>query len=311
MRDKLTQRACSAKRESKQLDFKSQCDLSQVSHWCELIKDLVAMANSSGGIIVFGINDDGSPCNAFQDCISSLDPAEITDKVYKYTGVHFAAFEITVVPRGEVQRPAIIVGVADYPLVFTSPGNYQIDAQKQKQKHAFVQGAVYFRHGAKSEPATPDDIRDSFERLLQSARRNWMKGIRKVVETPHGVPVTVFRGSPQLSDNGNATPVRLTADASAPAFSAPSLAKSHPFRQTEVIKELKSRLGASVHLNSHTIVCVRRVHAVDGNTQFSYKPPFGSRLYSHAFIDWLIREYSRDDAFLDKTVAQYKERKTG
>jgi len=51
--------AVSAKRESKAVDFKRSFDPASVAEWCELIKDIVAMANSGGGTILIGVNNDG------------------------------------------------------------------------------------------------------------------------------------------------------------------------------------------------------------------------------------------------------------
>ncbi len=38
--------------ESQRLDFKRQVDPASPADWCELIKDIVAIANSGGGTIV-------------------------------------------------------------------------------------------------------------------------------------------------------------------------------------------------------------------------------------------------------------------
>jgi len=51
---KLLDRAQAAKRESKYVEFKSQLDLGAPGVWCELIKDIVAFANSGGGVILVG-----------------------------------------------------------------------------------------------------------------------------------------------------------------------------------------------------------------------------------------------------------------
>jgi len=48
-------------KESKHTDFKGRFDTSKAEDWCEIVKDIVAMANSGGGSIVAGIDDDGTP----------------------------------------------------------------------------------------------------------------------------------------------------------------------------------------------------------------------------------------------------------
>ncbi|MCK0103232.1 ATP-binding protein [Pseudohalocynthiibacter sp. F2068] len=58
-REKLLDRAQNGVRENKTLDFKSEFNLAQRGDWCEIIKDIVAFANSGGGVLVIGLNDSG------------------------------------------------------------------------------------------------------------------------------------------------------------------------------------------------------------------------------------------------------------
>lgn len=51
----LLEKALSAKRESKHIEFKHSFDPTSMGEWCEVINDIVAIANSGGGIIVFGL----------------------------------------------------------------------------------------------------------------------------------------------------------------------------------------------------------------------------------------------------------------
>jgi hypothetical protein len=55
----------------------------------ELIKDPVSVANSGGGLIAFGVCDDGQPSTGDVEPVLDLDPAKITDKVESYTRVSF------------------------------------------------------------------------------------------------------------------------------------------------------------------------------------------------------------------------------
>jgi predicted HTH transcriptional regulator len=45
-------------------DFKSTFDVNAPGDWLEIIKDIVAFANSGGGTILIGVNDDGTPSGA-------------------------------------------------------------------------------------------------------------------------------------------------------------------------------------------------------------------------------------------------------
>jgi len=49
--------ALAATKESKKVEFKREFSAEQPGAWCELIKDIAAMANSSGGVIVIGLEN--------------------------------------------------------------------------------------------------------------------------------------------------------------------------------------------------------------------------------------------------------------
>lgn len=94
-KDNILTKATTARRESKNIDFKGDFDTTSQRDWCEIIKDIVAMANSGGGIILFGVKGDGKKSDFDLNAIFDYDAADITNKIFKYTGTQFADFEIT------------------------------------------------------------------------------------------------------------------------------------------------------------------------------------------------------------------------
>ena len=85
--DKLLEKALKAKRESKHIEFKEYFNPSSGQDWCEIVKDIVAIANSGGGVIVFGVQNNGTPSVCDISQVTALDTATITDKIFRYTGV--------------------------------------------------------------------------------------------------------------------------------------------------------------------------------------------------------------------------------
>jgi len=156
-------------KESADLDFKSSFDPTAPQDWCELIKDIVAMANSGGGVILIGVTDDGSPAMADLKQVMALDPATIVDKIKKYTDQHFAGSSLSSSSRRGYPIAVLSVSSVPVPIVFTAPGTYDIGGGKQKT--AFSKGTVYFRHGPKSEPGTTEDLRAAIDRELDRIRR--------------------------------------------------------------------------------------------------------------------------------------------
>jgi predicted HTH transcriptional regulator len=148
--------------ETAAVDFKSSFNPSEKGEFLEVLKDILAMANSGGGVIIFGLSNDGAPSGADLNGVASLDPARITDATYKYTDCQFQDFELHRIRKGHNELWAIVVGAASVPLVFSQTGNYQ--ESTGKQKNAFLGGSVYFRHGAKSETGNSEDLRFFLER---------------------------------------------------------------------------------------------------------------------------------------------------
>jgi hypothetical protein len=283
--------------ETAEVDFKASFDPAASQDWCELIKDIVAMANSGGGIVVLGVNDDGTPAAADLAPIHKLDPATIVDKIKKYTGQHYAGFSLR--PGSRRGSPAIALAISGspMPIVFTSPGTYDVGGGKQKT--AFSQGTVYFRHGAKSEPGNSDDLRAVLERELDRVRSSWLDGIAKVVTAPVGATVSVVPDEVHLTGSESGAAVRLVNDDAAPAFKAMRTDLLYPYRQKELVKRVNGILGIPT-ITAHDVYCVRKAHGVDDQPNFFYKPQFSSPQYSDAFADWIVEQYRADAEFFQK-----------
>jgi hypothetical protein len=279
--------------ESESVEYKASFDTNSPAEWLEIIKDVVAIANSGGGAIIFGIDDSGD-VSGF-DCVvlGKLDPADLTNKVYKYTGQQFANFKLIKFEKGSALLFVILIDGVTVPVVFSKPGTYAI--ADGKQSTAFSGGTVYFRHGAKSEPGNSDDLRWFLERRIEEIRKSWFEGIVKVVEAPPGSQVEIVAAPTP----GEAAAIRLVHDASAPAFRQISVDETHPYRQKEVIEEFNKALAGSKTINPFHIRCVRYAHEIDAEATFCYKMKHVSARYSQAFVDWLIQQYTTDPAFFE------------
>ncbi len=141
-----------AARESRRIEFKDQFSPSTPGAWCELIKDMVAIANSGGGSIVIGLDSSGDPSSWDPREFLAIDPADVVNQIAKYVSEQFADFAISEVSKSGKKLAMIRVnGRTGHPLVFERPGTYSVG--KNQQKTAFARGSIYFRHGAKSEPS--------------------------------------------------------------------------------------------------------------------------------------------------------------
>lgn len=281
-------RALKAKRESKHIEFKSSFDPSSAQDWCELVKDIVAIANSGGGTILFGVDNGGRPCGFDVEPVLIVDSATITDKLARYTSVQISDFEMVEAEKLGHRLAILDISPLDIPVVFTNPGTYAISGGKQQT--AFSRGTIYFRHGAKSEPASREDLRAVVEHNIEAVRQAWVKGVRKVVEAPRGYGVHVLPpdGVPSTARHG--TPIRLVNDPSAPAYFRLTPDVSHPFRQKDVISEVNKHILADAKINQFDMRAIRALHCIDKNTAYSHHPKFSTPQYSQAFVDWLLEQ---------------------
>lgn len=300
----LVETATQATAESVSVDFKEEFNPESSKDWCEIVKDIVAMANSGGGYLVFGVRDDGSLTGWNPEPILKLDPATFTDKVLRYTGRQFANFEI--VERNREDRPiaVLVVGEVRVPMVFSKPGTYSVEGGRQKK--AFAQGTVYFRHGAKSEPGTTDDLSEMLDRRLKEERNHLLANVRKVFQAPPGHGVVLVGDDEIINDEVVGSQIRLTNDPTVPAFRPTTPDITYPFRQKEVVEEVNRQLVGQCEINAFDILCVRRTHRVDETKpEFFEKRKYSSPQYSQRFVDWLIEQYSADSDFFETARSGY------
>jgi hypothetical protein len=290
------------------LDFKSRFDPQQTADWCELIKDVIAMANSGGGRIVIGANDDGSHSGADVAAFLGLDSADVSNKLHKYTEEHFSDFTISSATLSGQTVAVLDVRAVRFPMVFSSPGQYEFAPGKQKT--AFGKGTIYFRHGSKSEPGSSADLRDALDRELGRVKEFWLQGITRVVEAPPGSEIQVVQTAVSLVSPGPDTQnIRLTHTGDGPEFKVVDNDQLYPYRVTELLKRLAEVIGSKV-ANSFDIQQVRKHHEIDDNPNFSHKGRFTTRQYSETFVEWIASEYNKDNQFFQKTRDACRARNT-
>lgn len=307
--DAMVEKALKAKRESKYIEFKECFDPFSNQDWCEIIKDIVTISNSGGGIIVFGLRNNGEPSDKDINLIQSLDHATLIDKIFRYTGYQLLDLEIHESSKSNNDIVAFRIFPVKIPMVFIKPGTYEV--QSGKQQTAFARGTVYFRHGSKSEPANMDDFRLVIERNLEEVRKEWKKGVRKVVEAPRGYKIQVLPPEIIASDSFEATPIRLVDDPSAQAYYKILPDKTHPFRQKDLITEVNKSVPPDFKINQFDMRVVRALYEIDNNEIFSYHPRFSSPQYSQALVDWLIEHFNENNQFFrDARLAFSRKRRS-
>lgn len=302
----LIEEALSAARETKTVEFKEEFDPSDRRSLCETLKDVLAMANSGGGIIVVGVDGQGRPIGKDVKQLLDTDPADLANKLTAFTGRDFDALAVRSHSKGSKVVATLEVGEAKIPLVPVRPGTYEKECGKQAT--AFSVGVVYVRHGAKSEPATSHDLERIIERRLHEVRSFWLKGVRRVAEAPPDSVVTVGPRPVQVvADPAAATPVRITTDPAAPLVALADPDKTHPHRLKELLAAVNARLKSlGVRANAYDVRAALAVQGWEQDRAYTWKPEYGSRKYSDALAEWLVKEVTRDGGFLRRTRARWK-----
>ena len=288
--DRLLQRAAEAQRESKRVVLAEDFDPTREGDWIEVIKHVVALANSGGGVVVVSEPE--------------LAHEEIRGRLARYAAPQFGGWEIYPVSReGETWTAIVVADVEGVPLVFTHEGRY-VD-RSGEERVAFTPGSLLFRHGARSEAATGEDVRRFITRQLDATRQQWLANIRAVMHAPGGAEIAVVETA-ERDEQGRPTLIRLTTDPTAPLYGQIDPDLSHPYRQKEVVREVNARLDGRV-VNAFDILSVRRIHEISEETRpdFVHVPKFGSPQYSDAFVDWLVEQDTKDPEFFSQAKARY------
>ena len=244
--------------------------------------------------------NDGSNSNFDGAPLLAYDTADIANRIARYTGSQLVDIEVAEIKRGSQFRPAFVISETDVPIVFTKPGTYDIGGGRQKT--AFGQGTIYFRHGSKSEPGNRDDLANWRDREIAKVRKSWLGGIRKVVQSSASDTITVTSSARSIPEPGTVLNAKISADPSAVSFVPGNVGELWPYRQKELIREVNKQLGKEAQINTHDIFCIkRRFDVLKSRPDFAYKPhPDASPQYSDAFVEWIVGEYNRDKSFFQR-----------
>ncbi|HVR43585.1 MAG TPA: ATP-binding protein [Thermoanaerobaculia bacterium] len=304
-------RAVGARRESRRIALRSSFDPGSEHEWCALIRDLVAMANSGGGVIVFGVDRQGRPVDReLSEAATALNPARIADTLRRYADTDF--LDVELVSAAKEGRPllALVVGEAVSPIVFTKEC---VPRSADGRVGPMVQpGVIYFRHGAKSRPGTTRDLAKAIDRRVSEVRESWLSAVTRIVRSPVGAapPAASLSTLPsEIRDSSSpeATPIRIVDDPRAAAYRVVDYDRTHPYRQKELLEELRRR-RPELTVNQFDMLAIRHVYDIDAKVEFSHKGIYGTRQYSPKFLEWLVEQAEASPEFFMQARRQYQGR---
>lgn len=183
----------SFKGERPKLDFKSAYDDASKKDTVGVVKDIVAMANTEGGFIVLGAENDGRACGLASTQADAVDDAKIASRLSSYLG---ASVEIHV-SHHKLDGLALVV--------ITVPRGHQLlvfekDGQHSKPAHAeFRAGDVFVRHSSKSERWYQEDVRRITQRIVAREREVWLRTVLPDIQKALGLTAEALRTSTALA----------------------------------------------------------------------------------------------------------------
>lgn len=177
--------------EGPRLDYKVTLDLADREARLRLVKDIIAIANAGGGVIVFG-RDDTEVYGIEPEVAKALDSARLADEVDKF------ARPAKISLSHETQQLAVdcylvsihVAAAREYPIVMAEDGN-SAGATQGKTKHVFVKGDIWTRHSSKTERATYEDLRHWIDHARQVERDTILSRINKVISIPDGADIQI------------------------------------------------------------------------------------------------------------------------
>jgi len=174
------------------------------------VKAAISFANTDGGFLIFGVDPKGTWLGLADDEIAELDPAKVTELI---NGVVFPDLPvINYAQFSHGRKNFAVVHIPPSPLIphSTTKDVTEIDASGTRRV-VLAKHAVYYRHGGKSDTATPLQLQRIVEKRTLHVRDELVRRVREV-----SVPV-IGQGHPTGATKGTmVTVARLTNDPSAP-----------------------------------------------------------------------------------------------
>ncbi len=290
--------------ETTAVEFKAAADFADRRTELKLIRSILAMHNSGGGTIVFGLSSHGEPVEVDLTATRGVDPVVLSDKARAFTERALPGIVREEFQRGDASFPGWIIPAATSPVPFARDGDLHVGQGKPEK--LFHKGQIYVRRGASSVPADAGDMEAWTEKIRSTARQVFAAEIGRFAVVPPGHTIQVLQEGSFVTGPTPTARVRVTDDPDAPAAVIVDPFRTWPHRQKELIQRLATRLP-SHRVNGHDITCIRKVYAIEIEAKkFQYQPPHSSRYYSEEFADWIVGKVGEDPQFLVKTRQRYK-----
>jgi len=167
-----------------------------------------------------------------------LEKARSAKRSSKYVVLTDAVDPRDVAALANVGGGAVVTPVApDVEALRTELGFADLELARLEGRHALLVGpageapltvgaeGAYFRHGAKSIPATREDLRRFMDKRVTAVKRKLLGDIKRVMTAPEGSEVVAIE---RAEDDTGERVIRITSDEHAPLYRAVDFDVTHP-----------------------------------------------------------------------------------
>ncbi|MDQ0087600.1 putative HTH transcriptional regulator [Paenibacillus anaericanus] len=160
--------------ENNKWDYKRDIHLNPNNSFANLLKDILAFANSGGGWLVLGIDDN---CN-IQGVENKIDPTSLGQKILDISGEQIM-FDLNYYSiYKESEKTVGLLYVYDSEKVLVSPVNLNND----RGKPIVSENTIYYRRNASSIKANIDDLNSLVYKISQLGKYEFKKEDIRLLE---------------------------------------------------------------------------------------------------------------------------------
>jgi hypothetical protein len=209
----LLRMAAAPNHETALCDLKAEFDPQH--SWPDLAKDIVAMSNSGGGILILGVYDDGKRVGLQRSLTREFDAARINGRIESRAPGARLQTTYTEIIYYRLRYGFLTVRSNDQLVVFEKEWRRTGSTDK---KQVVRPGVLYVRGVAETRPAKQVDLSLIVQRLIQTGSQQLLARIERTAAIPLSAelivanPETPERGL-RLVDAGHGQPVRIVDEA--------------------------------------------------------------------------------------------------
>jgi len=172
-------------RESKRLEFKANFNFNSMNQYS---KTFASFANSTGGIIIFGIKDTPrEPIGMTNENFENID----TEQIANFLNTHFA-------PEIKWEMYSFFINDKNFGVfIIEESKNKPVMCTKETKKQITNEGEIYYRYSGRSEKIKYADLKSIFDTNKEIEQKKWMEHIESIAKIgPQNIAlIDILRGN--------------------------------------------------------------------------------------------------------------------